>query len=206
MSEKRSRKGLMWFIAVVTLVAAGYFAVQPLKRNLSEKYLAEGDKHLNERAYVEAIVDYRKADYLNKASNAQSRIELTNKGQTDILNLELFFREKNNIAVLDLYNSAQKVPSSQSDGLKQVKELIENNEPQMAEVAANIILEMDKDNKEAWVYLGLSRLQTARIVQMSEQNRSNKLNSAKEAFIEANKIDNDYALAKKYLEEVNNLL
>ncbi len=196
----------MWLIVIVTVISAGYFALQPIKRNLSEKYISCGDKHLNDRAYVEAIVDYKKANYLNKNSNALVKIDLANKGQMNILNLEMFFREKNNLLVVDMLNETQKVPSSQSEGLKEVKEMIENNEPQIAEVALGIVLEMDESNKEAWVYLGMSRLQTARIVQMSEQNRNAKLYSAKEAFVKAGELDSDYELAKKYIEEVEVLL
>lgn len=204
--KKKNYKGLMWLIAIIVAVSAGYFAMQPIKRNLAERYISCGDQHLNDRAYIEAIVDYKKANYLNKNSNALAKIDLANKGQVNILDLEMFFREKNNLSVLDMLNETQKVPSSQSEGLKEVKEIIENNEPQMAEVASGMILEMDENNKEAWVYLGMSRLQTARIVQMTEQNRTAKLNSAKEAFSKASELDSGYELAKKYIEEVEGLL
>jgi hypothetical protein len=65
---------------------------------------------------------------------------------------------------------------------------------------------MEKESKETWAYLGLARLQTARIVQMSENNRKSKLLSAKEAFAKANELDDGYELAKEYLKEVEQLL
>ena len=46
------------------------------------------------------------------------------------------------------------------------KKMIEDNEPQLAEIQTELILEMEKGSKETWAYLGLARLQTARIVQM----------------------------------------
>lgn len=204
--RKTNYKPLIWLLSIAAVLAVGYFALMPARKNLAQKLVSFGDEHLNNQQYVEAIVDYKKASWLFSNNEASQKIDLARKSQMDIQELTMFFRQKNNMSMLEMLNIAQKVPATEKAGLENAKQFIEINQPQLAEITAKIVLEMNDGNKEAWTYLGISKLQTARIVQMSEQNRAAKLAEAKEAFSKAEAIDNSYELAKKYLVEVEGLL
>mgnify|MGYP001351546716 CR=1 FL=1 len=205
-SKIKNQKFIIWLVALAALVSVLYFALLPLRRDMAENFSAQGDSLLLEKKYLEAIVEYHKAEYLCKGCQAENKIQLANNAQLNFLELESFLREKNSIKDLEQLAAANKVPSSVSEGLETVKKMIEDNEPQLAEIQTELILEMEKDSKETWAYLGLARLQTARIVQMSESNRKTKLLSAKEAFAKAKELDESYELAKQYLKEVEQLL
>lgn len=193
-------------LIVVVFLVAIHFALMPVRRNLSIKYIDSGNKLLTEKRYLEASVEYHKALYLNKQSGADAKIELADKAQLNILELEEFFRQQNSVDNLEELNFANQVPTSISLGLERIKETIEENQPQLAEVQAELLLEMENESKEIWTYLGLARLQSARIVQMTEQNRKQKLISAKEAFAESNRLDSSYELAKEYLKEIEQMM
>ena len=174
--KKTDYRPLYWVTGVAILIVAGYFGLVPLRKNYAEKYITTGDEHLNNMQYVEAVVDYKKAAWLKPSETVTRRIELARKSQLDIQELTMFFRQKDNVAMLDMLNTASEVPSSEKEGLNKVQDFLEINQPQIAEIMVKLVLEMDDFNKEAWTYMGIARLQTARIVQMSEQNRLLKLN------------------------------
>lgn len=204
--RNKNRKIYLWILILLCLLAVFYYLLLPAKRELAQNYVESGDLLLSEQKYLEAIVEYRKALFLDKNCQAGKQLTLAEKAQLDISELEIFFRQRNNLTALELLNNAGKVPVSHSEGLENVKSHIENNLPQIAEISAELLLEMDQDSKETWTYLGIARLQTARIVQMSENNRKSKLLSAKEAFAKAKELDDSYELAKEYLKEVEQLL
>ena len=203
--RKTNYKPLIWSLSIAAILVAIYFALIPARKNMAQKFVLLGDEHLNKQQYVEAIVDYKKASWLYENDISQ-KIDLARKSQMDVQELTMFFRQMNNMSMLELLNAAQKVPSTEKAGLENARQFIEINQPQMAEIIVKIVLEMNDSNKEAWTYLGISKLQTARIVQMSEQNRATKLAEAKEAFNKAAAIDSSYELAQKYLVEVEGLL
>lgn len=204
--RNRNKKIFIWLLIALSLLAVFYYLFVPAKKNLAQKYVESGDILLSEQKYLEATVEYRKAIFLDKNCQANNQLTLANSAQLDISELEIFFRKRNNLTALELLNNAGKVPSSHSEGLEYIKNLIENNQPQIAEVSAELMLEMEKESKETWAYLGIARFQSARIVQMSESNRKTKLSSAKEAFAKAKELDESYELAKEYLKEVEQLL
>jgi len=204
--KSKNKKNYLWAIIILFILILFYFLLLPAKNQLAQSYLEKGDVLLSDQKYLEATVEYRKALFLDKDCQADKQLSLADSAQLDISSLEIFFRKRNNLASLELLNNAEKVPASHSEGLENIKKLIENNQPQIAEISAELLLEMDQDSKETWTYLGIARFQSARIVQMTENNRKTKLLKAKEAFAKAKELDESYELAKEYLKEVEQLL
>lgn len=204
-SSKFNAKPLIIAGLVVLLILGIYLAAKPLRRSMSRKFINEGDRHLAEAKYIEALVDFRKSEFLVPGS-ASKDIDDCHKMQTDITAGEMYFRKYDNIAMMNALKDAGEIPESESEGLEKVKKIIEDNQPQVAEVAAGILIEMDDKSAKAWAYLGIARLQSARLTEMSEGIRNNKLVAAREAFSQAIALDPTDEISKKYLREVDKLL
>lgn len=196
-------KNYLYLGGVILIVALFYFGSIPLKKTLAEKYLLQGDQALLAQKYLVARLDYQKAEALNKSEVVENRKEIASKAEFDILELKALAREKNNIDLLDAMNQAETVPATSSEGLKKVKALLENKRPQLAVVAANIVLEMDRKNRDAWLYSGIAHLSVAKTVLMSEAGTRANLEKARAAFSSALQIDPSSTMAKDYLTEIS---
>lgn len=204
-STKINSKALIIFGCLLAVAIGVYLASIPLRQSLAQKFLQRGEEKLAEAKYIEALVEFRKSDWLAKGG-AEEQISTANQMQQDIQAGEIYFRKYQKNAILEALRQSQKIPESESSGLKKVKAEIEDNNPQIAELSAEILIEMDDKSPKAWAYLGIARLQSARLVQMTEDNRKAKLLQAKDAFQTATRLDSEDKLSLKYISEVENLL
>lgn len=187
------------------LLVLAYFAIWPIRYSLAERYLESGERKLAEQKYVEATVELRKSDWL-EAGKADEAFAVADRMQQDILVGEHFFRKYQNLAMLEGIAHAKKIPESESAGLLKVKQLVEAGKPQLAEVAAEILLEMDNGSARVWTFLGIARLETARRIDMTKDNQRVKLESAKEALAKAITLNPEDKISAEYLKEVEMML
>jgi len=207
LSRQNIYKPLLGLILVVAILCAIYYlAIVPFKHKYAVEYLKRGDQHLLDRKFLAARVDYQKSLWLNSQSGAQSKIELADQVQLDYQLAKPFLTEQNERGQLAELKAAEAVPESLSSGMEQIQSLINNNQPYLAEIVAQTLVEMDSENADSWLYLGIARLQTARLTEMTAGCREQKLTSAKEAINQAATLDKSNELAAKYLREINNLL
>jgi tetratricopeptide (TPR) repeat protein len=194
---------------VLILVLAAIIAVVaisiPIRSRLSENYIKSGDSYLLDRKYVSAVVEYKKAKLLKNSERVEEKITLTNQSQKDILALKLFIREQNDIPTLESLAQAEKVRGSAYDSVAYAKELIEQEEPQIAIVAVNIALEMNKKYRDAWLYLGISHLECLEKVELSAENRQYHIGEAKSALERAKQLDPTYEPTLNFLNEVEKI-
>ena len=203
----RPKNSNLWIsltVGLLVLAIALYFLASPLKRNLANGYIERGERKLAECSYVTAKVEFMKAEWLS-AGSAKEKLEDASAMQQSIVSGEKYFKKYNNTEALQLLSEAESIPQSESEGLKKVKAMVEAGQPQLAEVAANILIEMNEDSAKAWAYYGISAFESARITQMTEEGRSVKLNSAKFAFEKALAIDPRDEISEQYIVELKNL-
>lgn len=198
---------LLISLAVIAIIALGYFfGLKPLEKRLALEYLNRGDDHLISQHYLDAVVDYKKSLLLDNKVQAENKIALIDKVQNNYLEIKPFLAGKNNTALLESLAKANAVPQNQSAGIDTIESYIGNNQPYLAETMAQTLVEMNSGDNNAWLWLGIARLQTARTVQMTADGRKAKLASAHEAVKKANELDKSNALAIKYLAEINKML
>lgn len=185
----------MLFLATVALT-------RPLRADWAKDFTKRGDEYLAEKKYISAIVEYKKAEALLPSKDTSDRIALANDSQTDVSKLENYYRENNNIVQMDLINKTKAVPDTSYDLVALSKDLLEKNEPQLAAKAAETATEMDKDYRDAWLYLGISNLAIAKQVEMSSGNSNEYLIRAKESLEHARLLDPSYAATNDFLKQL----
>lgn len=186
---------VMLFLAIVALT-------RPLRADWAKDFTKRGDQYLAEKKYISAIVEYRKAEALLPGHETSDRIALANDSQTDVSKLENYYRENNNIVQMDLLNKSKSVPETSYDLVALSKNLLEKNEPQLAAKAAETATEMDKDYRDAWLYLGISNFLIAKQVEMSSGNSNQYLAQAKESLEHARLLDPSYEPTIQYLSQL----
>lgn len=184
------------------LLLAVFLATSPLRASWSKKFISRGDNYLNQKKYVSAIVEYKKAEFLAPSANISQQIAFARESQTDVNKLENFYRENNNISQLEIYNQVRAVPDSSYDMVELSKKLIEQNEPQLAIEAAKTATEMDKEYRDAWLYLGISNLAVAKQVELSGNNSQIYLDKGKVALQKAKLLDPSYAATDDLLKQL----
>ena len=205
LTKKTGNRTLIIVVSIAVIATLSYFSLKPLRHSLAERYLDEGNRHLSEARYLDAMVDFRKSELLLPGSAANS-IADASKMQENLASGEIYLRKYNNISLLNSIKEAQAVPDSESSGLLKVKELLQASQPQIAEIAAELLLEMDDRSAKAWMYKGIANLQAASSTQMTSEGRRANLATAKEAFLEATRLDSTDTLAKNYLAEIDKML
>lgn len=198
---------LYYFLLLVLIIILIYFFVlAPFRSSLAVKYIKSGDQHLLNNEYLLALVDYHKANWLDSKSEASSRVNLANSAQLDYQKQEAFLISSNALEPLEELNQAEKVPANIKAGILQIQDYLGQNKPYLAEVLAQSLVEMDSSDNNTWLYLGISRFQSARIIQMTAEIRKQKLASAKEAFNRSLELDNSEILATKYIQEIDKIM
>jgi tetratricopeptide (TPR) repeat protein len=198
---KKDKILVLVLVGIIILALTSF----PIRSALCKKYIESGDKYLYQRKYISAIVEYKKAKFLRDNENVAEKITLTNESQKDILLLEPFMREENDIASLELLAQAKKVRGNAYDSVSYAKSLLEQNEPQVAVVAVNIALEMNKNYRDAWLYLGISHLECAKKIELSADNRQYHIGEAREALDRAKQLDPAYEPTLNFLNEVEKI-
>lgn len=186
---------VMLFLSVIALT-------RPLRANLAKDFSERGDQYLAQKKYISAIVEYRKAEALLPDKEISERIALAKEAETDVSKLENYYRQNNDIVQIDLLNKTNSVPDTSYDLVALSKKLLEKNEPQLAAKAAETATEMDKEYRDAWLYLGISNLQIARQVEMSSGNSDQYLARAKESLERARLLDPSYEPTNQYLKQL----
>lgn len=195
-------KIIVILVAATMLLGAMYLISTPLRTSWSKKFIGRGDADLNQKKYVSAIVEYKKAELLNPSGDITKKISLARDSQTDVYKLENFYRENDNIGQQEIYNQVSAVPDSSYEMVTLSKSLIEKSEPQLAIEAARTATEMDKEYRDAWLYLGISNLAVAKQVELSGDNYQIYLNQGKQALQKSQKLDPSYAVTNDLLKQL----
>lgn len=205
--NKKERKPLLGIIVAVAcgstmLFLAVVALTRPLRADWAKDFTKRGDEYLAQKKYISAIVEYKKAEALLPDKEISGRIALAQDSQGDVTKLENYYRENNNIVQMDLFNKSKSVPDTSYDLIALSKDLLEKNEPQLAAKAAETATEMDKDYRDAWLYLGISNLAIAKQVEMSNGNSNEYLARAKASLEQAKLLDPSYAATNQYLSQL----
>lgn len=194
-----------WIIVLILILIAIYFITRPIRISSANKYIDSGDQFLMQKKYLSADLEYRKAISINNDKKAIERRNLVQDIETDITKLKSMLEEKNNTALLDKFTSATEVPQNESDAVKLSKKLIEENEYQLAILPAKTAIEMDKDYRDAWLYLGIANIKAASTLELTPEIKEQYLNTGKEALNKALSLDPEYQPTKDYLKEADNM-
>jgi uncharacterized membrane protein YciS (DUF1049 family) len=190
---------LKWILIVLAVGLLVHIGTLSARGRLSEKYRQSGDHLLMQKKFLSADLEYRKALMLNKNNTkARENRELTSKAASNILALEHFVRD-NNPQGATFFDLATNVPKSEMEAVLTSKKLIEEGEYQLATLSAQTATEMDKTYSEAWIYLGISYLKSAQLLETSNEQKTRYKNQAKAALEQAKKIDPENQLAIKLL-------
>ncbi|MEK9155816.1 MAG: hypothetical protein AAB360_00740 [Patescibacteria group bacterium] len=184
---------IKWLIITAIVLAVLYFGTLPVRSRLSEKYLKQGDQLLVQKQYLSADLAYRKAEILSSKNKViKERRHTAKEAAADIKLLLPFWQEKGELTQLSLYDDANAVPANEVEAVRLARRLIEQNEPQLALIPTQTALDMDKNYRDAWLYLGAANLQAAKILEISADARSHYLNQAKSALEKARELDPTY--------------
>jgi tetratricopeptide (TPR) repeat protein len=129
--------------------------------------VAKGDDLLEQKKYLSAELQYRKAIIIKKNAKAQERIGLSNKAQTNVLELEIFYAERDNLDQLNLFSKAKEVPTNAKDAVVLSQDLIKSGEYQLAIVAADTALQMDPGYDIAKEYFLIANKETVNSIELS---------------------------------------
>lgn len=199
---KKNRKIVGWIIAGAILMTMFAIVLSPLRTNGANKYLTSGDEYLKNRKFISAIVEYRKAEFLAKNNGAKERINLAREGEKDIMKLEPFFREANDIDALNELSKANAVPEREYDAVVTAKKYVESGRPDLAILATETAIEMDENYLDAWLYLGIGNLEMMKKAEISAESREYYKGKATEALNKALSIDPTNENVKKYLDQL----
>jgi len=155
---------------------------------------------LSQGKYIEALVQYKKADYLIDNEEINEKINLTNEAQKDITKLEMVWQEENNIEAQENLKRAKQVFDSEYDSVVLAREFIEADNPQFAIIASKTAIEMEQNYMDAWLYLGIAHLECANRLQLSEVNYNYHREEAKKALEQAEILSPDDEDIKRYLD------
>jgi len=183
-----------------------FLALAPVTRNLSSYYLQNGNSLLLERKYLSARLSYEKALLLNsKNTEANTQKELARKAESDILVLEDLYEAQNQTEELRKISWANSIPSDETEAVKLSRQFIESKDYQLATIAAKTATQMDPDYKDAWVYLGISNMKVAEILEISPESKNKYIAESKKAFDKVREIDPEYEDIKNlygYLDKI----
>lgn len=158
---------LRWPLYIVCGILVLFLISSPLRAKLSNGYVAKGDDLLEQKKYLSAELQYRKALILKKNNQAEKRIELSKRAQTNVLELEIFYAEKDNLDQLNLFSKVKEVPANAKDAVVLAQDLIKSGEYQLAIVAADTALQMDPGYDIAKEYYSIANKETANLTELS---------------------------------------
>lgn len=205
----RNNSGNSWIVlikyvlAIVLVVLIIDLLSKPLRNNWSDDYLAKGDIYLEQKKYLSAEVQYRKALLLkNKNTTAKEHLDLAQKAQSNIWVLRDFFIERKIDSEILKFEKAGKNFETPSEATKASKDLIQLGEYQLAEIPALSATKINNEYKDGWIYLGLSRYLSAKNTEVTAETKKTKMSEAKTAFEKVLSLDLNDETAKKYLGEL----
>jgi len=195
---------LKWLVIVAIIVLVLFLLSSPLRGKAANHYVVRGDQFLAEKKYLSSGLEYDKALILNSGNlMARQRKLLTEKASSNILDLQSYLNLPQFSFLSDKFKEATAFPESESAAVKLSKKLILENEYQLAAIPAQTAIEMDKEYRDAWLYLGIANLKTAQFVEMKPEIKNEYLNKAKESFNKVLELDPENQSAKDFLNEAN---
>ncbi|MFA4995876.1 MAG: hypothetical protein WC536_01885 [Patescibacteria group bacterium] len=211
-SAKNDKKLPLWLrwvilIALVVLIFLLLFLlIKPLRTYSAQKYITEGDQYLANKEYLHADLAYDKALTLFPSSKAaEERKTLNKEASQNVLVLEDFYKSNNFNSQKEKLDEATAFPTNETEAVKLSKQLIEENEYQLAIIPAKTATEMAPDYKDAWIYLGISNLKTAELADLTSSVQAGYISKAKEAFEKAKQIDPESKTVDDYLDSIDKL-
>lgn len=194
---------LKWLILILIMFVLLSLLIKPFRKNWSNDYTKRGNIYLEQKKYLTAELQYKKALILNgKNEEARTMFEFSTSAEKDVLELEDFYKNRNLSVELELFEKAKAIPGSESEAVKIARELIDKEQYQLAIIPAKTATLMDKTYAEAWIYLGIANFRTAGYSEIRSENRENYLKEAKEAFLKAKELEPDNETANQYLENL----
>lgn len=194
---------LKWLLIIAIIFVVLFLITSPLRGRAAKKYIDSGDEYLAQQKYLSAELEYNKALLLSPGNlEASEHKILADKTSKNILE----FKSYQNFSIFDSINkeidTATGFPESQSAAIKLSKKLIEEKKFQLAIIPAKTALEMDKEYRDAWLYLGIANLKISEQVELRPEIKSGYVNAAKEAFNKTLELDFDNQTAKSYLKVI----
>ncbi len=200
------KKILLIIILLLICCFVVSLVTKPLRIKWSKNYVVSGDSYLAQKKYLHAEVEYKKSLFLYwKNDTANQKLALAQNAETNVLLLKDFYQTTNK-SEFDLLNNTIKLPDTSVTAVKNCKDLIGKNEYQLAIIAAQNAVEMDKNYRDAWVYLGIANLETAEFTELTTKNQEKYLADAKSAMEKASTLDPEYQTTKDYLAQIIELL
>lgn len=198
---------IKWLLISGLILMTLLLITKPIRKNWSENYLATGDAYLAQKKYKSAELEYQKSILLYRGNRmVKDRIKLAGKAALDVLTLRDFYKEKNLSDQTAEISGLLLIPTSETDGVKKAKSLIEQGEYQYAILAAKTAKEMDKNYRDAWLYYGIANLDTAKYIELTKDQQAPYLEEAQKALTKTLQIDSENKPAKEFLKETNDLL
>jgi hypothetical protein len=197
---------LKWALIVFIFILALGLMTKPIRKAWSFNYVEKGDEYLGQKKYGSAVLEYKKALFLfwgNK--EALERTKLSNEASVDVMRLEDFYKFKNIQSQLVLLEQIKTLPKNEVTALKQTKEMIEKGEFQYAVIAGKNSTEMDRNYRDAWLYLGVANIDCAEMLELKDDVRQNYKNQAAEALRRASGIDPEYQPTKDYIAKLGKI-
>jgi len=200
---KNKQKTIIKNILFATAGLALFFlAIFPLRNYFINKNLHEGDELMAERKYTEAYVHFQKAQLLSFFNDrAKERAESTKEAAKDILKMQDFLQEKNNVDLLTLINKAD----SKTCDLEADKILIEDDLSQVAIINLKFCANDGPKDYSSWLFLGAASLQFSENNYIFKEQKPGLRKDAISAFEKAYAIDPIDKSAIKYLISTNKI-
>lgn len=188
--KKFLHKIARWVFAVVMMIVILFLLTTPLRSHGADNYVKKGDQLLSEKKYLSADLAYQKALILNpKNKMASERRDLVTKAEDNVLVLEDFYKNSDNVSQKNLFSSVSAFPANETEALKLSKELIEKGEYQLAIVPAETAKQMAPDYALCWQYLGIANQRTTELSELSPEIKEKYLSAANAAFAKAKELN-----------------
>lgn len=192
-----------WLIIILIAVFAFSLLTKPIRKKWANNYIGKGDSYLLQKKYESAVLEYDKALFLYwKNTDAKPRIALAKRASSNVLELEHFYREKEQDSQLGLIKKVRTLPEDETAAVMSAKTMIEQGEFQYAIIFAKNATEMDRGYRDAWLYLGIAYLDAGKILEIDSDAKKIYLDQAKTALTKAKNIDPEYKPTQDYLGEL----
>lgn len=199
--NKKPRGKYFWVSASAVLIIVLFIISIPLRNFLSGRFMDNGNKFLAEKKYVSAVLEYNKAKILSNKYNPSEKIDAVRKAETNILVFEKVLGEEIKKEDTEKIALAKEMPEDEVAAVKDAKKMIEEGFYQQAIILLNTALEMDKNYKDAWLYLGVANSYGASDPEVSKEGREIYAERVEEAFKKVQELDPGNKYAEEFLKK-----
>lgn len=197
---------LKWLIVFLIAILLLSLLSKPIRKIWANNYIDQGDEYLLQKKYESAIIEYNKAMLLYwKNPKAKQKIVLAKNARGDVLEMENFYKEKGLSSQLELMREVKTLPENETSAIKIAKEMIEKGEYQYAVIIAKDATEMDRNYRDAWLYLGIANLNAAKMMEIGSEAQGQYKAEAQKALQKAKSLDPEYKPTQDYLDELGKI-